>query len=120
MGVGLISFCSFLSGVGSCAAFQAALKTGSLPLVDSPRTCIDGISNTQLARSPWIGHGMSAGCFRAECIFLHAHCRHRVSGKHVRAAHNAFFCNLASRTCVDTLPYRCRSPAWRWLCSRTY
>ncbi|EOA87824.1 hypothetical protein ACJQWK_02270 [Exserohilum turcicum] len=30
MGVGLISFCSFLSGVGSCAAFQAALKTATL------------------------------------------------------------------------------------------
>lgn len=28
MSVALISFCSFLSGVGSCAAFQAALKTG--------------------------------------------------------------------------------------------
>jgi hypothetical protein len=26
----LISFCSFLSGVGSCAAFQAALKTATL------------------------------------------------------------------------------------------
>lgn len=30
MSVGLISFCSFLSGVGSCAAFQAALKTATL------------------------------------------------------------------------------------------
>jgi hypothetical protein len=30
MSVALISFCSFLSGVGSCAAFQAALKTGEL------------------------------------------------------------------------------------------
>ena len=32
MSVALISFCSFLSGVGSCAAFQAALKIGPLPL----------------------------------------------------------------------------------------
>jgi hypothetical protein len=30
MSVALISFCSFLSGVGSCAAFQAALKTATL------------------------------------------------------------------------------------------
>jgi hypothetical protein len=30
MSVGLISLCSFLSGVGSCAAFQAALKTATL------------------------------------------------------------------------------------------
>lgn len=30
MSVGLISFCSFLSGVGSCAAFQAALKVATL------------------------------------------------------------------------------------------
>jgi hypothetical protein len=30
MSVALISFCSFLSGVGSCAAFQAALKTGRI------------------------------------------------------------------------------------------
>ncbi|KAJ4364552.1 hypothetical protein N0V83_009148 [Neocucurbitaria cava] len=30
MSVTLISFCSFLSGVGSCAAFQAALKTATL------------------------------------------------------------------------------------------
>lgn len=30
MSLTLISFCSFLSGVGSCAAFQAALKTGDL------------------------------------------------------------------------------------------
>lgn len=40
MSVALISFCSFLSGVGSCAAFQAALKTGSLPVI-SPRIHID-------------------------------------------------------------------------------
>ena len=33
MSVALISFCSFLSGVGSCAAFQAALKTGMLPIL---------------------------------------------------------------------------------------
>jgi hypothetical protein len=30
MSVGLISLCSFMSGVGSCAAFQAALKTATL------------------------------------------------------------------------------------------
>jgi hypothetical protein len=30
MSVGLISLCSFLSGVGSCSAFQAALKTATL------------------------------------------------------------------------------------------
>ncbi|KAF1935785.1 MFS general substrate transporter [Clathrospora elynae] len=30
MNMSLISFCSFLSGVGSCAAFQAALKTATL------------------------------------------------------------------------------------------
>lgn len=30
MSVGLISFCSFLSGVGSCSAFQASLKTATL------------------------------------------------------------------------------------------
>ncbi|KAF1835946.1 MFS general substrate transporter [Decorospora gaudefroyi] len=30
MSMALISFCSFLSGVGSCAAFQAALKTATL------------------------------------------------------------------------------------------
>ncbi|KAH8725735.1 major facilitator superfamily domain-containing protein [Phaeosphaeriaceae sp. PMI808] len=30
MSVALISFCSFLSGAGSCAAFQAALKTATL------------------------------------------------------------------------------------------
>ncbi|KAI4927014.1 uncharacterized protein J4E92_006178 [Alternaria infectoria] len=30
MSVGLISLCSFFSGVGSCAAFQAALKTATL------------------------------------------------------------------------------------------
>ncbi|KAH9871075.1 hypothetical protein J1614_006649 [Plenodomus biglobosus] len=30
MSMVLISFCSFLSGVGSCAAFQAALKTATL------------------------------------------------------------------------------------------
>ncbi|KAJ4289100.1 hypothetical protein N0V90_011442 [Kalmusia sp. IMI 367209] len=30
MSVGLISLCSFLSGVGSCAAFQAALKVATL------------------------------------------------------------------------------------------
>lgn len=30
MSVALISFCSFLSGVGSCAAFQAALKVATL------------------------------------------------------------------------------------------
>jgi len=30
MSVALISFCSFLSGVGSCASFQAALKTATL------------------------------------------------------------------------------------------
>jgi MFS family permease len=30
MSVAWISFCSFLSGVGSCAAFQAALKTATL------------------------------------------------------------------------------------------
>lgn len=30
MSITLISFCSFLSGVGSCAAFQAALKTATL------------------------------------------------------------------------------------------
>ena len=35
MSVALISFCSFLSGVGSCAAFQAALKTGLLTLNSS-------------------------------------------------------------------------------------
>jgi len=30
MSVPLISFCSFLTGVGSCAAFQGALKTATL------------------------------------------------------------------------------------------
>ncbi|KAF1949510.1 MFS general substrate transporter [Byssothecium circinans] len=30
MSVGLISLCSFVSGLGSCAAFQAALKTAAL------------------------------------------------------------------------------------------
>jgi MFS family permease len=30
MSVAMISLCSFLSGVGSCAAFQAALKTATL------------------------------------------------------------------------------------------
>ncbi|KAF2800949.1 MFS general substrate transporter [Melanomma pulvis-pyrius CBS 109.77] len=30
MSVGLISFCSFMTGVGSCAAFQGALKTATL------------------------------------------------------------------------------------------
>ncbi|PVH92949.1 MFS general substrate transporter [Periconia macrospinosa] len=30
MSVGLISLCSFISGLGSCAAFQAALKTATL------------------------------------------------------------------------------------------
>ena len=32
MGVGLISFCSFLTGAGSCTAFSAAIKTCTLPL----------------------------------------------------------------------------------------
>jgi hypothetical protein len=39
MSVALISFCSFLSGVGSCAAFQAALKTGNNLNGFSERIC---------------------------------------------------------------------------------
>jgi hypothetical protein len=72
MSVAVISLCSFLSGVGSCAAFGAALKTGmrAQPML---KTIAHQISNPQLADTPWIRHSLPLGCLRVECILLHCH-----------------------------------------------
>lgn len=77
MSVALISFCSFLSGVGSCAAFQAALKTGML-IVYALSCSTDSLSYPQLAHASGISHGLPVGSFRTQCLLLHSHCRLRI------------------------------------------
>jgi len=77
MSVGLISLCSFFSGVGSCAAFQAALKTGNT-LITSCWVYANNHSDTQLAYSSRIGYCLPIGCFRIERLLLHSHRRHSI------------------------------------------
>jgi hypothetical protein len=77
MSVTLISFCSFLSGVGSCAAFQAALKTG---ISSNPgyRASANDFSDPELAHASRIRNSMSSGSVWIECIFLHTRCGTRI------------------------------------------
>jgi len=77
MSVGLISLCSFFSGVGSCAAFQAALKTGNT-FINSCWVYTNNDSDTQLAYSSRIGHCLPAGCLRIERLLLYSHRRHSI------------------------------------------
>jgi hypothetical protein len=118
MSMALISLCSFLSGVGSCAAFQAALKTG-MRLVNLSVLLVDSFSNSQLANSPWIGDGLSIGCIRVERLLLHSDSWHCISRRHFWVANDALSCDFAPRADLDTLPYRRRPQSWDRICCAT-
>jgi len=107
MTVGMISFYSFVSGVGSCAAFQAALKTGE-PLRSHSRASTDTRSNIELAYTPRDGDGVSFSSVWVERLLLHTYRRHCVPWQHLRPAHYALASDLVTCPCFNTLPHRCR------------
>lgn len=104
MSMGLISFCSFLSGVGSCAAFQAALKTGRL-IFDLSKMPADSLSNFELANTPWIGYSLPIGCIWIERLLLHIDRRYCLPREHFRTAHDALTGHFSSRFSLDTFPH---------------
>lgn len=107
MSVGMISFYSFISGVGSCAAFQAALKTGK-PLKSHKQASANTRSNFELAYTPRDGDGISFSSVWIKRLLLHTYRRHCVPRQHLRPAYHAFACDFATCSCFDTLPHRCR------------
>lgn len=106
-----ISFCSFLSGVGSCAAFQAALKTGTVR-VQPPAISAYTSSNPQLADTPRIGDCLSIGRIWVECLLLYSDSWHCFPGKHIRVAHDALISHLSPRSGVYTVSHCRRSSSW--------
>lgn len=108
MSVGLISFYSFISGVGSCAAFQAALKTGK-PTAGPHRPTTDSYSNIELAHTPRNRNGIPSGGVWIERLLLYSDCRHCLSWQHLWSAYNALAGDLVACPCFDTFPY-CRRP----------
>jgi hypothetical protein len=109
MSVALISLCSFLSGVGSCAAFQAALKTG-MPYATTIRAYIDHISHPELADSSRLSNCMPFGSLWAKRFLLHTHSRSRISWRHLWPPHVPFSRNLPTRHGLNPLPDRRRPP----------
>lgn len=71
MSIGLLSFCSFLTGMGSCSAFSAAIKTGtyhpqhhSRPPTNRPKATFNWPENRGTATAfPLSGFGLSAFFF---------------------------------------------------------
>jgi hypothetical protein len=108
MSVGLISFFSFLTGVGSCAAFQAALKVGMYRR-GSQSFSTDNVSNSQLANTSRLSDCISISGIRSERILLHHHSWICISGRYLRFPSASFFGYVSSRTCF--YPFSaCRQP----------
>jgi hypothetical protein len=114
MSVGLISLCSFMTGVGSCAAFQGALKTGER--TDSVRgTVADFISYPQLANTPRHGNGLSTICLWLECLLLHINRWYCVPRGYLKPTYAAVSSHITTRPSLHPLPQRGRSTCAHYL-----
>jgi hypothetical protein len=115
MSVGAISFFSFLSGVGSCAAFQGALKTGE-PVFCSKVLQADSDSYAKLADTSRDSDGFSTCSFWTKRILLHGHRWLCIPWKHVRLSPAALTGDISSSTSVCTFSYCGRPPERNGIC----
>lgn len=116
MSVGLISLCSFVSGLGSCAAFQAALKTGTRPTTGAIFTFLLNLySNIELADTPRDGIGISSRCIWLERLLLYPHCRYRFPWRYVKFASTAIFWHIQPCLRITSFLESGRSQTWRWI-----
>ena len=72
MSVFALCFFSFLTGFGSCSAFQAAIKTGRhLDVWQWAQTTLIYTSCLELAVTSWDSHRFPPRCLRLVCCLLH-------------------------------------------------
>jgi hypothetical protein len=102
MSVATISFFSFLTGIGSCAAFQGALKTG-MQYHGEVSSGADADSYLKLANTPRDGNGLSTLRLWIECFLLHRTGRRCISREYLGIPSLTFVGYFASCLDIHTL-----------------